>query len=253
MLPVSQILLSFIFLASFKTDAVFLTTDYLQNAYVISNQNSLVKIDSSGSVLFKYNQNRFGKLQFADATNPLKLVLSFPDYGTVVMLDNTLSEVGTISLRQVGILNYNTICFSSLDNNVWFFDSQDYKLKKIDNNYNIILESSDMFTLLGKAIHPVFMQEKDQYVYLSDPKEGIVVFDIYGTYYQTLPIYDIQKFQVRADQFFFQKGASLHSMHLKTLEEKVIALPDSAEVLDVRIEQDRLYLLKKDGLDIYKY
>ena len=253
MLPASQVLLSFVFLITLKTDGFFLTTDFLQNAYVITNDNSLVKVDSSGAVLFTYNQNRYGKLQFVDATNPLKLVLSYPDYGTVVMLDNTLSEVGVIPLRQSGILSYSSVCFSSQDNNIWFFDTQDYKLKKMDNNNNIIIESSDMFALIGKAIHPVFMQEKDQYIYLSDPQVGIVVFDIYGTYYQTLPLLDLTKFQVMADQLFFQKGPQLQSLQLKTLEEKNIPFPDGIDPLDVRIEQDRLYLLKKEGLDIYRY
>jgi hypothetical protein len=169
------------------------------------------------------------------------------------MLDNTLSEVSVIPLRQSGILSYSSVCFSSQDNNIWFFDTQDYKLKKMDNNKNIIIESSDMFALIGKAIHPVFMQEKDQYIYLSDPQVGIVVFDIYGTYYQTLPLLDLTKFQVMADQLFFQKGPQLQSLQLKTLEEKNIPFPDGIDPLDVRIEQDRLYLLKKEGLDIYRY
>jgi hypothetical protein len=52
MLPASQVLLSFVFLITLKTDGFFLTTDFLQNAYVITNDNSLVKVDSSGAVLF---------------------------------------------------------------------------------------------------------------------------------------------------------------------------------------------------------
>src|SRR4026208_887268 len=99
---VAPAILTWILLTSLNVDATFLTSDYLQNAYVITSQNSLVKIDSVGNILFTYNQNRFGQLEFADATNPLKLVLSYPDYQTVVMLDNTLSEVGTISLKQLG-------------------------------------------------------------------------------------------------------------------------------------------------------
>jgi len=253
MLSAAQIILSFAFLVSVKTNSFFLTTDYLQNGYFITSQNSLKKIDSTGNVLFTYNQNKYGKLKFADATDPLKIVLSYPEYGTVVILDNTLSEIGVIPLRQIGILSSSAVCFSSRDNNIWIFDEQDYKLKKVDNNYNIILESSDMFSLIGQAIHPVFMMERDQYLYLSDPNVGIIVFDVYGTYYQTLPFKNIQKFQVRNSQIFYRQGYNLHSYHLKTLEEKDIALPDTTGVLDVRIEQNRLYLLQKDSLNIYTY
>jgi hypothetical protein len=253
MLSVPQLLISFLFLSSVKTDAFFLTTDYLQNAYYINDQNSFQKTDSTGKILFTYNQIRYGKLRFADATNPLKLILSYPDYGTVVMLDNTLSEIGVMNLRSAGILSYSAVCFSSRDNNIWVFDEQDYTLKKIDNNLNIILQSSDMFSLVGMAVHPVFMKEQDQFLYLSDPAIGILVFDVYGIYYQTLPFRNIDKFQVRNNQLFFRVGNSLHSYHLKTLEEQNIALPDSSELLDVRIEQNRLYELRSGTLDIYSY
>jgi len=253
MLFISQIIIAFTLLTSVRTDATFLTTDYLQNAYYITSENSLKKIDSTGQLLFTYNQIRYGKLRMVDATNPLKIILSFPDYGTVVMLDNTLSEIGLISLRQIGILSYTAVCFSSRDNNIWIFDGQDYKLKKIDKNHNIILQSSDMFTLVGQAVHPVFMQEQDQFLYMTDPALGILVFDIYGIYYQTLPFKDVQKFQIRNNQIFYQQGNNLHYYHLKTLEQKNIALPDSTEILDVRLEQNRLYLLTKGGVDIYNY
>src|SRR5437016_5395291 len=109
---VAQVILNWVLFTLLNINATFLTTDYLQNAYVITSQNSLVKIDSAGNILFTYNQNRFGQLNFVDVTNPLKLILSYPDYQTVVMLDNTLSEVGTISLKQIGIYNYHALCFS---------------------------------------------------------------------------------------------------------------------------------------------
>ena len=253
MVTVSQVIISFIIVTSIATNAIFLTTDYLGNSYYITEANSLEKIDSAGTLLFTYNQNLYGKLQFVDASNPLKIILSYPDYGTLVIVDNTLSEIGTISLRQNNILSYRAVCFSPVDNNIWIFDEQDFKLKKFDRNNNTLIESSDMFSLIGKAIQPLCMQEHNQYLYLSDPSEGIIVFDIYGTYYQTLPFKGISKFQVRNDQLFYRHENTLRSYHLTTLEEKEIPLPDSTEVIDARIEKNRLYLLTKNDLKIYKY
>ena len=226
MLPVAQVILKWILLTSISVNATFLTTDYLQNAYVITSKNSLSKIDSVGNILFTYNQNLFGQLKFVDATNPLKLILSYPDFQTVVMLDNSLSEVGIISLKQIGIYNYRALCFSSRDNNFWVFDENDFKLKKIDRNSTIILESSDMFQQLGYAIHPVYMREENQYLYLSDINIGILVFDIYGIYYETLPFKNVIKFQVRDDKIFFREENHLSSFQMKTLAQKTISLPD---------------------------
>ncbi len=99
MVTVSQVIISFIILTSIATNATFLTTDYLGNSYYITEANSLEKIDSAGTLLFTYNQNLYGKLQFVDASNPLKIFPSYPDYGTLVIVHNTLSGIGTISLR----------------------------------------------------------------------------------------------------------------------------------------------------------
>lgn len=253
MLSVTQVVLNWVLLTSLNINATFLTTDYLQNAYVIDAKNSLEKIDSLGNTLFTYNQNLYGQLKLVDATNPLKLILSYPDYGTVVMLDNTLSEIGVVSLKKIGIYDYHALCFSSRDNNFWVFDENDFKLKKIDRNNNIILQSTDMFQQLGFAIHPVFMQEENQFLFLSDTARGILMFDIYGVYYETLPFKNIMKFEVRNDQLFFWDGNHLHSWQMKTLEEKAIVLPPFTYLLDVRIENSRLYLLQKDSLTIYKF
>lgn len=253
MIAIVPIIIQFILLTSVGTQSTFLTTDYLQNGYFITGENELRKVDSSGNLIAVYNQNRFGKLEFADATNPMKLVLSYPSYGTLVLLDNELAEISTLSLRKINIQSYSAACFSSIDNNIWVFDDQAFQLRKIDKNNRIVVESGDMFSLIGKALHPVFMQEHDQYVYLTDPDEGIVIFDIYGTYYQTLPITGVKKFQVRSDQLFFREENKLHTFHLKTLEKKYIELPGDDAILDVSIEKNRLYLLSENRLDIYKY
>lgn len=249
---VTQITLNWILIAALNVNAIFLTTDYLQNAYLITAGNSLVKIDSTGQTLFNYNQNRFGQLKLVDATNPLKLILSYPDYGTVMMLDNTLSEMGSISLKPLGIIDYHALCFSPRDNNIWVFDENDFKLKKIDRNGLVTLESTDMFQQLGYAIHPVFMQEENQHLFLSDTSLGILLFDVYGVYYETLPFKNITEFQVRDDRIFFRQDYRMRSYHMKSLEEKYYSLPDTS-LLSVRLENNRLYELKPDTLKLYHF
>jgi len=253
MISVAQIVINWMFLLSLSIESAFITTDDLQNVYVITAENSLVKFDSTGRKQFVYNQNRFGQLEFVDATNPLKLVLSYPDFGTVVMLDNTLSEVGVVLLKQFGVYNYATVCFSSRDNNFWVYDEDDYKLKKLDRNGNIIITSTDMIMQLGEVVHPAYMQEANQYLYVSDTSKGILVFDLYGVYFETLPFKNIKKFEVKGDRIFFKEGDHLHSYQMKTLEEKLIALPATNDFIDVRLESNRLYLLSKSELSFYRY
>ncbi len=253
MLPAINILLTFILLKSISIDANFVTSDYLQNAYVITNQNNLQKLDSAGNLLFHYNQNRFGILKSVDATNPMKIILFYPDYGTVVWLDNTLTEVGLFSLKKTGIFSSSAVCFSSKDNNIWIFDDQEYKLKKIDFSGNMIIESSDMFQLMGHAVHPVFMIERDQFLYVSDPEIGILVFDAYGTYKETLHLKNISKFTVINNEIYYWEGKQVFVYGINSLEEKYILLPENDQTIDLSIDNNILYLLEKENLKLYRF
>jgi hypothetical protein len=250
---VSVSVIQWLLLVTVNVKAHFLTSDYLQQAYLITEENALVKFDSTGKKLYTYHQNRYGPLRFADATNPMKLVLSYPDYGIVVLLDNTLSELSVTSLKLLGILNYSAVCFSSLDNNIWVFDSDTYQFKKFDRNGNIVLASTDMLLQLGETISPVYMQEENQLLFVSDTSRGILIFDSYGAYYETLPFKGVKSFQVKGDRIFFRQGNYLHSYQLKTLEEKDIELPPLPEAREVRVENKRLYVLAPDDFSIYRY
>lgn len=252
MLP--QVIVNWILLVTIQAGATFITSDRLQQVYVITEQNSLIKFDSTGRKLYTYNQTRFGQLQSVDASNPMKLICSYPDYGTVVMLDNTLSEVGLFSLKLLGISNYTALCFSPRDNNFWVYDQDSYTLKKVDRNGNIVMESTDMLMQLGEIIHPVFMQEENDLLFASDTAIGILVFDMHGAYYETLPFKGVKKFQVRGDRLLFPEWNFLHTYQLKTLEENLIKLPDTDQLRDVRIENNRLFISSTKGeVDIYRY
>jgi hypothetical protein len=133
------------------------------------------------------------------------------------------------------------------------YDEDDYKLKKLDRNGNIIITSTDMIMQMGEVIHPAYMQEANQYLFMSDTSKGILVFDLYGVYFETLPFKNVKKFEVKGDRVFFKEGDHLHSYQMKTLEEKQIALPATNDFIDVRLESNRLYLLSKSELSFYRY
>src|SRR5438046_1047362 len=75
----------------FKAD--LLTTDNLGNFYLVKN-DVLEKYDAGGTLLKTYSNKSFGKIDLADAGNPMKLLLFYKNFSQVVFLDNTLSQNG---------------------------------------------------------------------------------------------------------------------------------------------------------------
>jgi hypothetical protein len=176
-------------------EVIDFTADNLGNIYLLGSSNQIKKINERGDSLAVYNDvRRYGKVSFIDASNPLKILVFYKDYSTIVVLDRMLNVRNTIRLRQQNIMQVRALT-SSYDNNIWLFDEVDSKLKKIDDNGRVLLESVDFRQAFKDAPVPESMFDKDGQLYLYDSKKGLFVFDYYAAQKQkhTFPIFtDLQ-------------------------------------------------------------
>ncbi|PWU03900.1 MAG: hypothetical protein C5B52_02535, partial [Bacteroidetes bacterium] len=75
------------------------TADNLGNLYIITPTDQLKKLDPEGDSLAVFNEvRRYGTLYTMDVTNPLKLILYYKDFSTVVTLDRFLNRINTVDL-----------------------------------------------------------------------------------------------------------------------------------------------------------
>ena len=231
--------------------ADFLTTDNLGNAYVIVG-NQLLQFDKSGKPKANYSENSLGEFRSLDVSDPLKLLLFYPDFGRIILLNAQLSVQSTIHLRQVGIQQAIIACGSEYGG-YWVFDRQDFQLKKVDLNLQVVYQSGDMLSLTAVNVNPNFMIENNGFVYMNDPANGIFVFDRYGTFFKTLPIKTNKSFQIIENELLYLSDDTLKAYHLKTLAEREILLPQHSNLKSARIENQELYLLTNDSLAFYSF
>ncbi|MEO7768060.1 MAG: hypothetical protein ABIS01_11565, partial [Ferruginibacter sp.] len=104
-------------------DFSYFNVDNLDNIYLVNNSsNQLKKLDANGDSVGVFNNVRkYGKLFSIDATNPLKLLLYYKNFATIVVLDRFLNVRNTINLGKKNIFKVKTIA-TSYDNNIWLFD-----------------------------------------------------------------------------------------------------------------------------------
>ena len=231
--------------------ASFFTTDKLGNAYVIV-EDQLLQFDIEGNPKGNYSRNNIGSLTLVDATNPMKILLFYPDYATVVILDAKLSLQSEIEMRSININQPLVVCNSG-ENAYWVYDRQDDQLKKIDNNRQVIHQSSNLTQLTGYQLQPNLMVEDNGFVFINNPSTGILVFDRYGTYYKTLPFEELKSFQIIDNDLLFVKNNHLYRYNSKSLSEKEILTPSVDSIRAARIEQHELYLLTSDSLNFYYF
>lgn len=232
-------------------DASCFTTDQLGNSYVVVD-NQLLQFGPDGKPKLNYSESSLGVLRSVDASNPMKLLLFYPDFARMVTLNSQLAPQSTIYLHPAGITEPAVGC-SSIRDGYWIFDLHDFQLKKLDLNLQVVAQSGDLSQVVGHSVLPNFMTEHEGMVYLNDPQTGILVFDAYGTYYKTIPITDLKSFQLIGSELLYLSKNELHAYHLKTIDDRVILLPAHDPLRVARIWQKELYLLTDSVLNFYSF
>jgi len=187
---------SFALLKTYVGDIADVAMDNLDNLYLVSSTGQIKKLNSAGDSLAVYNQlKNYGKLYSIDVSNPLRLLLFYKEFSTLVILDRFLANQSTLDLKRFNILNPSAIAMS-YDNNIWVYDEYDNKLKKIDEQGNKLLETPDFRTIFNESISAQKIINDNGLVYLADTANGIFVFDNYGSFKKKIPLKNFQTFAV---------------------------------------------------------
>lgn len=226
--------------------------DNLGFIYLHFKNGQLKKISPNGDSVAVFNDvRRFGKLYSMDVTNPLKVLLFYRDFGTIVVLDRFLNQRNIIDLRQQNILQAKTIALS-FDNGVWVYDELEGKLKRLDDNGSVISETADFRVLFDTAPSPVSITEAERLVYLYDPENGLYVLDYFGALRNRVALAGWSDVQVIGNRFIGRKEGRLLSYTPGTLdlkEQDLGALLKGAKKL--QLARDHLYVLRNGDVNQY--
>lgn len=227
--------------------------DNLGYIYLLDETGQLKKRSPKGDSIAVFNDiRRFGKVHAIDVSNPLKVLLFYKDFGTIVVLDRFLNNRLTIDLRKKEIYQAKVIA-QSFDNGVWVYDELEGKLKRLDDGGNLLGESVDFRVIFDQAPSPVFLADADRLVYLYDTTKGLTVLDYFGNLKTKVALLGWTDVQVLGNRVLGRKGSLLESYVPGTLELKEQALPDQLNgATKVQVAIDHLYVLKNKRVHIYR-
>jgi len=229
-------------LKTFPLQATFITTDALQQWYIATAEGQLQKYDKTGQLLFEYSNDRLGIIGLVDVTNPFNVLVYYPDLATVILLDRTLSEIKEINLFSLAIFEPQAIAIAN-DNNIWVFDPIAAQLKKIDREGTVLFQSKNLTQSIGISLRPTFLLERNNHLFLSDPQQGIFIFDAFGQLRQHLPILGVEQFQLLNQHFFYVQTGKNVIYRIYPNKEGIYSVTDISTILPV-IEQEAM-----DNLD----
>jgi len=230
------------------------SVDNLGNILLLDSNNQLKKLGPDGDSVAIYNDVRkYGKVFSIDAGNPLKILLYYRDFGTIVVLDRLLNVRTTIDLRKQNIFQAKAIG-QSYDNKIWVYDEVENKLKKIDEEGALLQETPDFRQLFDPAPLPRQVFDEDQFVYLYDSSLAVYVFDYYGAIKNKILINHWQNFKVTGKFIFGSNANTLYRYNIKTFRVEEWKLP--AELFQAKsfnFTSSRLYALRKDNIAIFNF
>ena len=105
--------------------SAFVGTDVLSNLYYIEND---VFFKKNNSEVWQYKNLSMGKIGKIDLQNPLKIILFYEDFNSIILLDNQLNEIQKINFSEANpSINATAVGIAS-QNRLWVFDAITQKL-----------------------------------------------------------------------------------------------------------------------------
>ncbi len=228
-----------------------MATDKLQQLYVVTSANEIIKYRPDGSEQYRFSNNILGELTAIDVTDPFHVLLYYADYQRLITLDRTLNRTAELDLLDLNT-NQVTAAGMSNDGHIWLYDAARFRLKKVDKTGAILLESQNLSLLLPEAPRPTQLVARDNWVYLADPAQGILVFSNFGQYIKTIDIQYVTRFQVVDNRLFFREDNQLVVYDLQSFRFTTLPLPQGTQAEDrVQMQRSRLFVQKTNGVLVY--
>ncbi len=195
--------------------ASFKGSDKLGNSYYLKN-NVLTKIQ--GAKTFEYKNIALGKLSRIDFENPLKMVVLYESFNTVVTLDNQLNESEKINFSE----NTTPIVASAVgmasQNQLWI--------------YNSLTQQIGLFAILQNKFTPLTQSFRGNvksyfsnfnYFYWLDDQNNWRSCDVFGKITNYGKVADFNSLEIIDAQFvLYSKDNSLYLHDFKSKKTYVI-------------------------------
>ena len=223
--------------------------DQLGQLYAVNRNNDIIQYRADGSIGFRYNNNTLGQLGVIDPTNPFAILLYYPDFQTIVLLDRTLNEQTRIVLSTLGLIDIELVAMGN-DNFIWLYDAADLQLKKLDQEGRISIQSDRLNQLLSQHPQPDRLLAFNTRLLLNDPDLGVMVFDQFGRYDTTLPIYRAESLQLSGeDRLVYMREGKILTYDLRAYRENVLELTIPCQSsCQLRIGKEKIFWLDKGRL-----
>lgn len=158
----------------------YIDLDPLGQLYVLETNGRLRIQNSLNNQNFSFEDSRLGLPDALDVSNPLGPLLYFSDFQTLLLLDRTLHVQSQLDLRSHAKVQQPSSFARSFNDQIWLYDTWDYRLKLVDASGAVVRESLDLRQRLGTQASPSALQVVGELLFVSFSDGRLATFNFMG-------------------------------------------------------------------------
>jgi hypothetical protein len=236
-----------------KNDALdcrFFATDNLHNIYIITPKSEILKYNEDGSFEARFASLKMGKMGHFDAMNPFKLLVYYPDFQTIQLLDRELNSLGSFNLLDRGVARVGAVAMSD-DGKIWIYDAGTNKIMTISGTEKAQQVQGGIVPFAGSTPNQMIFRSNNLYV--NVPEKGIYMFDRFGKYLKLLNIKNASYFQVFGNELLYNQLGKMYIFNLQTLKSAEMKMPEGVKGSEpLRLEKNWLFVQQGRTIVIYE-
>ncbi|MBS3806034.1 MAG: hypothetical protein KGY60_00890 [Bacteroidales bacterium] len=219
-----------------------------------SQDATLIRLDPATGEKTEYTNTFLGDIHSWDASNPFKIGVFHKDFNTLVFLDQSLSTIRSpVNLDELTASQATATCLSQ-QGGFWLVNASTGQIQQYDPGLNQINQSTAIPELSTRHQSNPLIRAHNRQLYCLIPHCCALVFDRFGNLQRRRPLKNVDNIQIlNQNIYYFYKG-DLYRLDKDLQSTGKIHLPTGKGKWDfARMgPRNRLYLLKKDQLYIYK-
>lgn len=226
---------------------VFIGADDFEDYYFIEG-NTLFK--KTAQQVYSYTNTQLGNIASVDITNPLKILVFYQDFNTIVLLDNRLNELSDrMNLSTISYQKNAAFASISSNNNLWLYSLDDNILTLWNyENKETVFESQPL-QFYKSGFEAAAQTSSYENCWLASEND-VLKFNEYGSFIAVSEIKGIKAIQSYNNGIIFMKKAEIY-FHDGTIKTSLGPVDLKHLSTNFFVNKNTLYFFRSNRL--YRY
>ena len=236
------------FLKEFQLHAdTFIGVDDFENYYYIKSNTLYKKTEKQ---IYTYTNTQLGQITSVDITNPLKILLFYRNFNTVLFLDNKLNELTTsINFTSASFSQQITFVNISSNNNLWLYSLDDNILQLWNHQTNKIQFTSQPLSFYDNNFKVIKQLSSYKNCWLIG-EHTILKFNQYGIFLESTSIDNNTNLIPFKKGYVYLKGDKLLYQNTQKSLQQIRTKPE-VHIKNYYMNTNHIYIF--DGTKIFVF